>query len=115
MESDHLLTRFRAAFKKKKGVIKPDLKDVPTRVEEMVWTRSINPEVTTCTFGDILLTVSQVLDKYGTNYISIPKCCSLHHFNRELNMRKCPLHKGDWFVAAATYTYVAQSHVATRK
>lgn len=103
-ESDHLLAHTpKPAFKK--GVIRPELKDLTRKVEDVPWIRSLNPTVTNCMFADILLDVAQVLDKRRTNYIDVHKCCQNHYFNRDLNSRKCALHRRDWYVAEATYTY----------
>ncbi len=47
----------------KKGIIRPELKDLMWKVEAIQWTRSLNPAVTNCTFADILINMAQVLKK----------------------------------------------------
>jgi hypothetical protein len=89
----------------KKGMIRPELKDLPHKVEDIPWTRSLNTITTNCTFADILLNMAQVLDKHKTNYINMHKCCQNHYFNRNLNSHKCTLHQRDWYMAEATYMY----------
>ena len=47
----------------KKGIIRPELKDLMWKVEAIQWTRLLNPAVMNCTFADILINVVQVLEK----------------------------------------------------
>ena len=61
-ESDHLLVNM-AKPMFKKGIIRPELKDLMWKVEAIQWTRLLNPAVMNCTFADILINVVQVLEK----------------------------------------------------
>jgi hypothetical protein len=99
-----LLARSTPTFKK--GVIRPDLKGLPRELDRVDWTRSINTQLTNCTFADILVDVAQVLDKRNINYVDVHRFCKQHYFNRDLNSRKCAMHQTDYYVAEPTYTYV---------
>jgi hypothetical protein len=80
--------------------------------QELPWPQSINPAVTTCTYGDILLSITTALtkqhEKQQVDYVNVNEWIDHKLFLRELNSKSCSLHDGKHVVASATYDLILQ-------